>query len=101
GQVFVVGERAEEDRIAFLAASAASRRPGTLLLDSPAVRPQLPPLLNAARTEALIPVGTIPGEALAALQRPGLTIPPAVAFDLRSPLWGTLFPQAECVRIAP
>jgi Peptidase family C25 len=101
GEVFLVGDMAEEDRIALLAAFAASRHPGTLLLDSPTVRPQLPALLDAARAEALVPVGAIPGEALAALRRPGLTIPPAAAFDLRSPLWGTLFPRAECVVIAP
>src|SRR5262245_6906549 len=55
--VFLAGDLAEEDLIAFTANLAASGHPGVLLLDTPRFGPYVKTFLTSFQPEHVIPVG--------------------------------------------
>jgi hypothetical protein len=100
--VYLAGQLAEEDLIAFSAAVAAREPAPVLLLDTPGVRAHLKRFLTAYQADQVVPVGSF-ADANDLARRLGVPLAPALFWKPGEPgaLWEAFFPQAEKVVVCP
>ncbi len=101
--VFLGGELAPHEVIAFTAAVEASGCPGIVLLDAPKASRYTRAFLEAYRPDRVLPVGAFTAGAQELEGRLNVKVGPALAWRHGQPedLWQLLFPRAAHVVVCP
>lgn len=101
--VFLLGELAEEDLIAFTSGLAAAGHQGVLLLDTPPHSKNTEAFLTNYGPDKIVPLGKFAGGQAAVETRLGRRVqaPIECKHGLTPAVWKLLFPQAERVVVCP